>query len=36
LERPAEAAPAQPLFRQERLESLLNPIKQDLNRLLQK
>jgi hypothetical protein len=35
-ERPVEAAPAQPPFRQERLESLLNTIKQDLNQLVQK
>ncbi len=34
--RPAEAAPEQPAFRQERLESLLNTIKQDLNQLVQK
>jgi hypothetical protein len=34
--RSAEAAPAQPPFRQERLESLLNTIKQDLNQLVQK
>jgi hypothetical protein len=31
-----EAAPAQPPFRQERLESLLNTIKQDINQLVQK
>jgi hypothetical protein len=30
------AAPEQPAFRQERLESLLNSIKQDLNQLVQK
>ncbi|MEH2607827.1 hypothetical protein [Bradyrhizobium sp. AZCC 1693] len=35
-ERPAEAAPVQPAFRQERLESLLNTIKQDLNQLVQR
>jgi len=35
-ERPAAAAPEQPPFRQERLESLLNTIKQDLNQLAQK
>ena len=35
-ERPAAAAPEQPPFRQERLESLLNTIKQDLNQLVQK
>jgi hypothetical protein len=35
-ERSVEAAPAQPPFRQERLESLLNAIKQDLNQLVQK
>jgi hypothetical protein len=35
-EHPVEAAPAQPPFRQERLESLLNTIKQDLNQLVQK
>jgi hypothetical protein len=34
--RPAEAAPQQPAFRPERLESLLNTIKQDLNQLVQK
>ena len=34
--RPAEAAPEQPAFRQERLESLLNTIKQDLNQLVRK
>lgn len=34
--RPAEAAPEQPAFRPERLESLLNTIKQDLNQLVQK
>jgi hypothetical protein len=34
--RSAEAAPAQPPIRQERLESLLNTIKQDLNQLVQK
>ena len=35
-ERPVEVAPAQPAFRQERLDSLLNTIKQDLNQLVQK
>jgi len=36
-EKPARtAAPAQPAFRPERLESLLNSIKQDLNQLVQK
>ncbi|MDI1265340.1 MAG: hypothetical protein PS018_19000 [bacterium] len=35
-ERTVEAAPAQPAFRQERLDSLLNTIKQDLNQLVQK
>ena len=35
-ERSVEAAPAQPPFRQERLESLLSTIKQDLNQLVQK
>jgi hypothetical protein len=30
------AAPEQPAFRRERLESLLNSIKQDLNQLVQK
>jgi hypothetical protein len=35
-ERRVEAAPAQPPFRQEPLESLLNTIKQDLNQLVQK
>ena len=34
--RPAEAAPAQTAFRPERLESLLNTIKQDLNQLVRK
>jgi hypothetical protein len=34
--RPAEAAPEQPGFRPERLESLLKTIKQDLNQLVQK
>jgi hypothetical protein len=34
--RPAEAAPEQPAFRPERLESLLNTIKQDLNQLVRK
>jgi len=34
--RPAEAAPEQPGFRPERLESLLNTIKQDLNQLVRK
>jgi hypothetical protein len=33
---PLKAAPEQPPFRQERLESLLNTIKQDLNQLVQK
>jgi hypothetical protein len=36
-ERPVEAAPEQPAFRQERLESLLlSTIEQDLNQLVQK
>ena len=35
-ERAVEAAPAQPPFRQERLKSLLNTIKRDLNQLVQK
>ncbi|XIA63772.1 hypothetical protein ACFIOY_32795 [Bradyrhizobium sp. TZ2] len=40
-ERPVQAAgqanaPEQPAFRQERLESLLNTIKQDLNQLVRK
>ncbi|WP_156795649.1 hypothetical protein [Bradyrhizobium icense] len=35
-ERALEAAPQQPPFRQERLDSLLNTIKQDLNQLVQK
>jgi hypothetical protein len=35
-EHPVEAAPEQPPFRQERLESLLNTIKQDLNQPLRK
>jgi hypothetical protein len=35
-ERCVEAAPAQRPFRQERLESLLNTIKQDLNQQLRK
>ena len=35
-ERPAEAVSEQPPFRQERLESLLKTIKQDLNQLVQK
>lgn len=36
-EQPVRAAiPAQPAFRPERLESLLNSIKQDLNQLVQK
>ncbi len=36
-ERPVEAAPEQlPPLRQERLESLLNTIKRDLNQLVQK
>ena len=34
--RPVEAAPEQPAFRQERLESLLNTIKKDLNQLVRK
>ena len=34
--KPARAAPEQPAFRPERLESLLNSIKQDLNQLVQK
>jgi hypothetical protein len=34
--RPTEAAPEQPAFQPERLESLLNTIKQDLNQLVQK
>jgi hypothetical protein len=34
--RPVEAAPEQPAFRQERLESLLNTIKKDLDQLVQK
>jgi hypothetical protein len=34
--RPVEADPEQPGFQQERLESLLNPIKKDLNQLVQK
>lgn len=33
---PVEAAPVQPPFRQKRLASLLNTIKQDLNQLVQK
>ena len=33
---PLKPRPAQPPFRQERLESLLNTIKQDLNQLVQK
>ena len=37
LEQPVRAAiPEQPAFRPERLESLLNSIKQDLNQLVQK
>ncbi len=37
VEKPARAAaPQQPAFRPERLESLLNSIKQDLNQLVQK
>jgi hypothetical protein len=37
VEKPAHpATPAQPAFRPERLESLLNSIKQDLNQLVQK
>jgi hypothetical protein len=35
-DRPIEAAPEQPPFRQERLESLLHTIKHDLNQLVQK
>ena len=35
-EKPAAVAPEQPAFRPERLESLLNSIKQDLNQLVQK
>ena len=35
-ERPIEAAPVQPRFRQERLESLLDTIKQDLNQSVRK
>jgi hypothetical protein len=36
-ERPVQtAAPEQPAFRRERLESLLNSIKQDLNQLVRK
>jgi hypothetical protein len=35
-ERPVEAVSEQPPFRQERLESLLKTIKQDLNQLVQK
>ena len=35
-ERPTEAVSEQQPFRQERLESLLNTIKQDLNQLVQK
>ena len=35
-ERGVEAAPAQPPFWQERLESLLNTIEQDLNQLARK
>jgi hypothetical protein len=35
-ERAVEVAPAQPPFRPERMESLLNTIKQDLNQLVQK
>jgi hypothetical protein len=34
--RPVQAVPEQPAFRQERLESLLNTIKKDLNHLVQK
>lgn len=34
--RPAEAAPEQPAFRPERLESLLKTIKQDLDQLVRK
>jgi hypothetical protein len=34
--RPAEAASPHPAFRQERLDSLLNTIKQDLNQLVRK
>jgi hypothetical protein len=35
-EKPARVAPEQPAFRPERLESLLNSIKHDLNQLVQK
>ena len=35
-EKPARVAPEQPAFRPERLQSLLNSIKQDLNQLVQK
>ncbi len=35
-ERPAEVVSEQQPFRQERLESLLNTIKQDLNQLVRK
>src|SRR5258707_10650676 len=34
--KPVRAVPQQPAFRPERLESLLNSIKQDLNQLVQK
>ena len=34
--RPVETAPEQPAFQQQRLRSLLNTIKQDLNQLVQK
>jgi hypothetical protein len=34
--RPAKAASGQPAFRQERLDSLLDTIKQDLNQLVRK
>jgi hypothetical protein len=36
LQRTVEAVPAQPAFRQERLDSLLKTIKQDINQLVQK
>ena len=35
-ERPVQAAPEKPAFQQERLELLLNTIKQDLNQLARK
>jgi hypothetical protein len=35
-ERPVETIPTQPAFRQERLDSLLNTIKQDLDQLVRK